>query len=592
MEYDPIAGSDDPFLELDQAPVVKKRRFKIPKPSLTHVIYALYVVMSLISSIYVFFGIVFQYYTEAATVSLIVAQLVFLSYTEIRHHFSSLPLTLVLPYPLFTGFLMLYNAISGFIVLTNVFVEHEFIRKIYIVVCSIPNTLMAILEFRTFVMLCIVTVKAYAQSRRKQHKKPFRETGKEKAQRKNRLKAGDTDAQAILDMSSLANYSMAEDLERLLSESQLKTEEVRQMKREHMKHVRYQLLRDTLRSSYLLGTLTPMLFFVLVCLTLMLQNVLVTWDQLNYGHPGFYTTSEGRTLHVYCSIGPDLPHDDPTKQGHLIMLDAGYGLPGMVWYRAVLDLAAEMDEPLTICYYDKPGLGWSTLPMFYRPTAADYVTTLHDAIKAALANDPQTVNPRSSVTLVSHGTAALYMPEFVAKHPDLVDHVVTVDGYSANMTGQVDDTIKPFTSRVVAMLAPFGMGRLWAHSLGAPHRFASSEADAWVALNSRTTQWIAQMAEAEDIGSLLASNKKYAKPGVLGGIPLSVIVADMSESLSAKLWTRRREHSEAMLAWSCAAEQDIITMKSGHRMMIDIPMKIASSVLNAMGKQQGSCDIV
>ncbi|KAG9391011.1 Alpha/beta hydrolase family [Carpediemonas membranifera] len=580
----------DPFLELDRQQVKRKRRLRLRLPSWRHIIHAIFVALALLTAVFIFFAVIFQFYTESCAATLIAVQLACLSAYEVSSHIKAWPLTLVIPHPVFVGFLLLYNLICALIELAGILVEDEVTGIIGQLVAAVPSIVMAGLELRAFVLLILSLIRAYSRSKRKQQKKPTRETGRDRAQKKHRMKAGDTDAKAILAMSSLSNYSMAEDLDRLLNEEFLRHEEVRQMRAERWGHVRHQLLRDGLRSSYLYALLTPMLFFAGLCLAVLLQDTLTTFDGMGHRRTGFYTTSGGRTLHVYCGIGPDLPHDDPTKQGHLIMLDAGHGLPGMVWYRAVLDLAAEMDEPLTICYYDKPGLGWSTLPMFYRPTAADYVTTLHDAIKAALANDPQTVNPRSSVTLVSHGTAALYMPEFVAKHPDLVDHVVTVDGYSANMTGQVEDTVKPFTSRLIAMLAPLGVGRLWAHSMGAPSGFTSSKADAWVALNSRTTQWIAQMAEAEDIGSLLASNKKYAKPGVLGGIPLSVIVADVSSEISGDLWAERQQRSTAMLAWSCAPAPAITVMRSGHHMMVDIPMKLAGAIINNVGRDAGSCD--
>ncbi len=545
-----------------------------------------YLAITCLGFLFVFFQTVFQYFTAGANMFIFVIQfLILFAYDSVSMMKRSTAYRILI-HVVFMWTLVAYNAIAGFLALSGIIFEDGWMAKFSSFFASIPFAILQVFEARAAFWLTYWWV----YNRRATIKRKREERLQQMWKKKND-NADDTrgERESLLKRFDAAGFTIDGDIREQMRDAEGRNEEINLMIKAHAYKNRRKMMRAIMTSVQYYVFSCPMLTFMVLLALLMFQGLTNASQSALYPAPGFKITSAGNSVHISCTMGVNIPDPESVDKGHLIILDAGMALHGMVWARVQKDLTAVENTPLTICYYDKPGLGWSELPGWYRPSPDDYTTTLKDVIHAALDQDPAHLG-RTSVTLVSHGTAALYAPGFIQTYPDLVDHLVLIDPSPAGMYDTFNTVfLSPFISRFIAMTSPYGMGRLLALCTGSPGGVTAQAASDWIHFGSLTSVRTAQMAAMEDAEELFEYGAKHGKAGCVGSRPITVAIGDQSGLFSASEWTHWQEGADAMLKWSCHPPANYITIGGGHRLMIDAPMKVAGAIINNIDQTREPC---
>ncbi len=316
------------------------------------------------------------------------------------------------------------------------------------------------------------------------------------------------------------------------------------------------------------------------------QSAASASDLKKYPPPGqLYDVGEYR-LHLDC-VGEGSP---------TVILEAGAGSPGRVWY-LVQEKVAEFTR---VCSYDRPGFGWSdpaSGPLGSEQTA----DILHQLLQTAGVPGPY--------VMVGHSAGGVLVREFTQKYQSEVVGMVLVDSSHESQNLRFPPEYLDSAKQKVMMykacqaLTPFGivrMARLWHRML--PVSVTSTDAGREVlsTMYRSTAYCAASLNEEISFAEILSQPDGSAS---LGDLPLIALTADttpekmmeqvpefMRSENVITLYTTLYEAGLEMqreLADLSSQGRQIMVKDSGHSIYLDQPDVVIDSIKEIVEQVHG-----
>ena len=266
--------------------------------------------------------------------------------------------------------------------------------------------------------------------------------------------------------------------------------------------------------------------------------------------------------------------------GPAVLFDSGIGGSSIEWKRVAADLSSEF----TVIRYDRPGFAWSPGSTCDRRSVAA-ARRIIELLKALEINGP--------VILVGHSLGGIHVRAAAAMAPDLVGGLVLVDPSHEGMLEFVEASkaarVTAGVLRVVAALAPFGVGRLVGRPLA---KLALSDARQPLDDEAREGAKCAEMltlrtvhglrALAAEHGCLEASLQQFVELTATVAEPdVPVVCITGSAPSPNKRIADAREKIDRLhveLVAGCARGRHVLAERSGHLVPLDQPELVAQCI--------------
>jgi pimeloyl-ACP methyl ester carboxylesterase len=228
--------------------------------------------------------------------------------------------------------------------------------------------------------------------------------------------------------------------------------------------------------------------------------------------PGARVKTPGGAMHIHCM--------SLDKPGPVVILEAGFGGPGLVFARVMPKVA----EAAPVCAYDRLGQGLSDA----RQGAAD-ATTIAAELHALLDAAPPLKDRAGGFVLAGFSLGGAFAQTFVERYPDKSAGLVLIDsvhpaqyerlGAKAQETQAQLETL----FALGAPLARFGIMRLLDPYRAVASLLPEPQASQFVAMSQRPSYWADTHAEARDWQQTMAQLRTIRWPPA---VPAATITAD------------------------------------------------------------------
>lgn len=208
------------------------------------------------------------------------------------------------------------------------------------------------------------------------------------------------------------------------------------------------------------------------------------------------------------------------KPGPVVVLEAGFGGPGLVFARVMPKIAQEAP----VCAYDRLGQGLSDA----RQSKAD-AATIAAELNALLEAAEMLRNREGRFVLAGFSLGGGFAQVFAARHPEKVAGLVLIDSVHPQqyerLGPKAQETQAQLESlfRIGAPLATFGVMRFLDPYRAVASLLDEPQASQFVAMSQRPSYWADTYAEARDWQQTMAQLREVKWPPA---VPAATVTAD------------------------------------------------------------------
>ena len=297
------------------------------------------------------------------------------------------------------------------------------------------------------------------------------------------------------------------------------------------------------------------------------QAVVSARERELYPPPGKMVDVNGLRMHVACQ-----GEGSPT-----VILDAGGGDNSLTWSLVQPELA----RITRVCAFDRPGLGWSDEAA--GPHEAEHAADrLHALLQAAGEPGPYLLVGHSAAGLYDRVFAARYRPEVVGLV--LVDPTPLVPPDDSEVLGILGSGL-PLPLAAPAAVTGLHRILLWPGIVenALPTRRLPAEVQAAYRATRYRTSALSTAAAEE--GGLLASIDQALSAGDLGDMPVTVLMAEISDADRAAVSSEllqvleRAKRLQAAHAEGSTRSDVVMVSGTGHFIHVDRPDVVRDSII-------------
>jgi pimeloyl-ACP methyl ester carboxylesterase len=228
--------------------------------------------------------------------------------------------------------------------------------------------------------------------------------------------------------------------------------------------------------------------------------------------PGTRVDTPAGAMHIHCA-GLDKP-------GPVVILEAGFGGPGLVFTRVLPKIA----QQAPVCAYDRLGQGLSDP----RKAQAD-AATIAGELAALLDAAPLLKGKPNSYVLAGFSLGGGFAQVFAHRYPEKVAGLVLIDSVHPQQYERLGPKAQETQAqleglfRIGAPLATFGVMRLLDPYRAVASLLPEPQATQFVAMSQRPSYWAETYAEARDWQQTMAQLREAKWPPA---VPAATITAD------------------------------------------------------------------
>lgn len=196
------------------------------------------------------------------------------------------------------------------------------------------------------------------------------------------------------------------------------------------------------------GCLALLVLIVLFSGFLALNSVKGSMDPPRPGH--LVPVNNNRyNIHIACT--PEKDTLDPESKNLTVLMETDTDTPSEEFASWALKIAQDNKNVNRVCYYDRPGLGWSDSA----PSPQSISTTLHTLWQAL---DHEGISHNSTFMLLAHGVGGLYSRSFAASIPNNLHGLVLIDTPDEDLFLAKITPLKGLLYFVKGMISPISRG--------------------------------------------------------------------------------------------------------------------------------------